>query len=297
MTTEFVAANGLVFEVEQCGEGDRLALCLHGFPELAASWRDQLPMLADLGFRAWAPNLRGYGGSSRPPCLSDYRIENLMNDVAGLIDASRARSVVLIGHDWGGLIAWLFATRRIRPLDALITLNIPHPACFMSALSRWRQLRKSWYFLAFQIPWLPDWLLGRKGGRAIRESLLATSRFPERFPRDLLDLYSRNAASPGGATAMLNWYRAAVRGGLRRQLKAGFPVIDVPTLMIWGDRDAFIENAAFTGAEAYVSDLTLTRLPGISHWVQHEDPAAVNGAIAGFLQARALADASAPAKA
>ena len=114
--TEFVEANGLRFEVDVCGSGDRLALCLHGFPEHSISWRHQLPMLADLGYRAWAPNLRGYGNSSRPEGMAAYSIECLMDDVAGLIDASGASETVLIAHDWGAVIAWHFAIRKLRPL-------------------------------------------------------------------------------------------------------------------------------------------------------------------------------------
>ncbi|MDC0175060.1 alpha/beta hydrolase [Pseudomonadales bacterium] len=100
--TRFVQANGLTFEVDQCGEGDKLAICLHGFPESSYSWRYQLPMLADLGYTAWAPNLRGYGKSSRPPFVEDYAMQHLLDDVAGLIDAAGKQEVVLIAHDWGG---------------------------------------------------------------------------------------------------------------------------------------------------------------------------------------------------
>ena len=126
--TEIIDANRLRFEVDMCGNGYQLALCLHGFPEHSFSWRHQLPMLAELGYLAWAPNLRGYGRSSRPEGMEAYGIENLMTDVADLIDASGCRETVLIAHDWGAVIAWYFAMRRIRPLSKLIILNVPHPA-------------------------------------------------------------------------------------------------------------------------------------------------------------------------
>src|SRR5947209_15738221 len=118
--TEFHRANGLTFEVDVCGDGPRLALCLHGFPECAYSWRYQLPFLARLGYTAWAPNLRGYGHSSRPPRVADYALDCLLADVAGLIDAAGKRSTLLIGHDWGGAVAWFFALRQLRPLQGLI---------------------------------------------------------------------------------------------------------------------------------------------------------------------------------
>src|SRR5437016_14244608 len=112
--TRFVQANGLCFEVDQCGEGDKLALCLHGFPECSFSWRYQLPLLARLGYTAWAPNLRGYGRSSRPPHVRDYALPCLLADIAGLIEAAGKHSTLLIGHDWGGLIGWHFALQALR---------------------------------------------------------------------------------------------------------------------------------------------------------------------------------------
>jgi pimeloyl-ACP methyl ester carboxylesterase len=154
---ERVAANGLNFHVLAAGQGDRLALFLHGFPELAFSWRHQLPVLAEEGWLAWAPDLRGYGETDRPVGRDEYAIEKLMDDVAGLIDASGARETLLIAHDWGGVVAWLFAIRKIRPLARLAVLNLPHPACFERALSRGcASGLRSWYVLFFQIPWLPE---------------------------------------------------------------------------------------------------------------------------------------------
>src|SRR6478672_964138 len=112
-----VAANGIHFEVATLGSGDRLALCLHGFPEHAISWRHQMPLLAKLGYRVWAPNLRGYGGTDSPPEVSAYRVEVLVEDVAALIRASGARETLLIGHDWGGALAWMLAMRRPSLID------------------------------------------------------------------------------------------------------------------------------------------------------------------------------------
>ena len=121
--TEFVETKGLSFEVDKCGEGNKLALCLHGFPEHSFSWRYQLPMLAELGYEAWAPNLRGYGKSQRPPLVSDYAMPKLLQDIADLIDSAGHEEVVLIAHDWGALIAWQFAIQKVRPLKKLIICN------------------------------------------------------------------------------------------------------------------------------------------------------------------------------
>ncbi len=162
---ETVRANGLEFEVLMAGGGDRLALLLHGFPEHAISWREQMEPLARLGYKVWAPNQRGYGRSSRPGRVEDYDIERLMEDVAGLIDAADAKETVLIGHDWGGVVAWCFASRKINPLKALVILNVPHPACYVRSMGRPGQLMRSWYAWAFQVPWLPEWL-GSRASRA-----------------------------------------------------------------------------------------------------------------------------------
>ncbi len=269
--TEFIDANGLRFEVLTCGSGETLALCLHGFPEVAQSWREQMRTLAELGYRVWAPNQRGYGRSARPPRTEDYAIEHLMADVAGLIDASGARRVVLLAHDWGALVAWTFAARRVRPLERLVIVNVPHPACFARALRHPGQMLRSWYVAFFQLPRLPELLLGQGRAAPVGELMLRTSTDREHFPRDLVAAVRENAAQPGALTAMLNWYRAYVRGGgLRRQLRLGFPVIETPTLILWGDADTALSLRTTEGTDRYVRDLTFVRLQGVSHWVQQD---------------------------
>jgi pimeloyl-ACP methyl ester carboxylesterase len=283
ITTGFVEANGLRFEVDQCGDGDTLALCLHGFPELAFSWRYQLPMLADAGYTAWAPNLRGYGASSRPPGVQYYHIDRLMDDVAALIDASGKTSVVLIAHDWGAIIAWQFAIEKRRPLHKLVICNVPHPGPLQKALrSGFAQIRRSWYVLFFQIPRLPEFLLGLRGARAIGEIFLKSSSNVAMFPPEVTEVYRRNARQPGALTAMLNYYRALLR--YRKTVAArGMPVIDVPTLMIWGEDDVALAKESTYGTGEYVRDFRIRYLPRVSHWVQQEAPEQVNAMIRAFL--------------
>lgn len=285
---ELVQANNQSFEVAMCGQGEKLALCLHGFPEHALSWREQLPALARLGYRAWAPNQRGYGRSSRPKKVSDYDIDKLIADVAALIDASAAKRTVLIGHDWGGVVAWAFAARQVRPLDALIIMNVPHPLCYVSRLFRSGQFFKSWYIYFFQLPWIPDWWLARRNARAVSGAVLRSSTNPKEFPRDLLDIFQQNAQIPGAITAMLNWYRAAFRRGFRRprQLRRDFPLIHTPTLMIWGEEDMALDKSTTYGTDRYVTNLTLRYLPGVSHWVQQDATDAVNEMMTCFLSGR-----------
>ena len=282
---EFVAANGQRFHVAAVGEGDRLALCLHGFPECWYSWRLQMPLLARLGYRVWAPDLRGYGLSSRPTEIRDYAIERLMDDVAGLIDASGATSTTLIAHDWGGLIAWFFATRRLRPLDRLVVMNIPHVGAARGNMS-WRQRRRSWYALFFQIPGLPERMFGADA-RRIGRMFQRTSARPDAFTPEDVEVYRENAALPGATKAMIHYYRALVRGGgMRRQMALGFPVIDVPTLLLWGTEDVALGVELTRGTDRFVSDLTVRYLPGVGHWVQQEAPAEVNEMLEAWLAGR-----------
>lgn len=275
VTTAFVNANGLTFEVDQCGAGDKFALLLHGFPESKYSWRFQMPLLARLGYRVWAPNLRGYGKTSRPAGVKDYHIDRLVEDVAGLIDAAGAKETLLVAHDWGAIIAWHCAIRKVRPLSGLVIMNVPHPACFARTLRTWSQLKKSWYVFFFQLPWLPERMLGARGAEAIGRAFTEMAVDKSRFPAPVVDEYRRNAQAPGAISAMVNYYRAAMRAG-RNVMNPAPGTVDARTLMIWGEEDTALDKETTVGTEAYVKDLTLRYLPGVSHWVQQEAPEKVN---------------------
>lgn len=283
ITTTFVKANGLTFEVDQCGSGEKFALLLHGFPESKHSWRFQLPLLAEMGYRAWAPNLRGYGKSGRPTSVSDYHIDKLVADVAGLIDASGAKETVLIAHDWGAIIAWHFAIKKVRPLSRLVIMNVPHPVCFARTMRSWAQLKKSWYMFFFQIPWLPERVLGARGAEAIGKAFTEMAVDKSRFPAPVVQEYRRNAQEPGALRAMVNYYRAAMRAGSK--VMVPLPgTVDVPTLMIWGEEDTALGKETTYGTEELVRDFTIRYLPGVSHWVQQEAPERVNGMLAAWLK-------------
>lgn len=282
--TEFIQANGLTFEVDVCGSGDKFALLLHGFPESKFSWRHQMPLLARLGYTVWAPNLRGYGRSSRPKEIGDYHIDRLVADAAGLIDAAKAKSTLLMAHDWGAIVAWHFAIKRARPLERLIIMNVPHPACFDREIKTWKQFKKSWYVMFFQIPWLPERLLARQGGEAIRRAFVDMAIDKARFPVAVTDEFRRNAMEPGALSAMINYYRAAMRAG-SAVMNPQPGTVDTPTLMIWGEEDTALDKATTVGTDKYVRDLTLRYLPGVSHWVQQEAPEKVNAMIEAWIKA------------
>jgi pimeloyl-ACP methyl ester carboxylesterase len=277
-----VPANGLTFEVFEAGAGGRLALLLHGFPQHAVMWRHLVAPLVGKGYRVWAVNQRGYGGTSRPAGKDSYSLEALTGDVAALIDASGARSVTLIGHDWGGLIAWVVAIRKLRPLERLVFINIPHPLCFARAWRRslWQKLRSA-YIGFFQIPRLPDFLLSAGGGALTGAMLRLSAGRGDAISEDAMAVYRDNAASPGGATAMLNWYRRAIHD-LRAARDLGAPV-EIPTLIVWGAADIALGEACLEGTERRVADLKVEKLSGVSHFSPEDAPDKVTELIKNFL--------------
>jgi len=229
-----------------------------------------------MGYRVWAVNQRGYGRTTRPTQVADYALPHLVDDVTALIDAARAKNVVLIGHDWGAMVAWCFAAQQRRPLDRLVIMNDPHPLCFRAALKHWRQMRKSWYVAFFQLPKLPERMLTMHGGAIVRRMFGSVA-----LPPDVLAVYIRQITEPGAATAMLNWYRA-IRLRNSRTLNLA-QVIGVPTLVVWGERDVALDPICLNGTEGYVRDLRVKRLPGVSHWVQQDAPQVVNELLREFL--------------
>lgn len=285
MATRIVEANGFAFAVDEVGEGDRLALCLHGFPESRFSWRAQMPVLAELGYRVWAPDLRGYGETEpKPRDVDSYRMERLLEDVAALIDAAGAREVMLVAHDWGAAVAWTFAARKVRPLSRLVIMNVPHPAVFADVLRRSpKQMLRSWYMAFFQIPRLPERMLLAKDAQAIRQAFSGMAKDKSRFSNAVLDRYAQDAQRPGAMTGMINWYRAAARHP--DFMREPWAKIEIPTLVIWGEADAALGLETLEGTEAYVADLQIKRLPGVSHWVQQEAPEAVNSLLVDWLKA------------
>lgn len=290
VSTRRVQANGQTFAIDEAGQGDAVALCLHGFPECRFSWRYQLPALAAAGWRVVAPDLRGYGDSSRPEGRDAYRMKHLVADAAALFDALGARRRLLVGHDWGALIAWSFAMQRTRPLDGLVVMNVPHPAVFRHVLRRsWAQRRRSWYVGFFQLPLLPEALLTAGRAHAVSRAFSGMAVNKAAFPPDVLERYRRNALVPGAMTAMVNYYRANFAG--LSNGAAPSPMIEVPTLMIWGEEDTALGLELTEGYGPYVADFTLERLPGVSHWVQQEAPEAVNARLLAWLNSRGLAGA------
>jgi pimeloyl-ACP methyl ester carboxylesterase len=279
-----VATNGIHLRVLQEGPADGpLAILLHGFPEHAGAWEEHSTLLARAGYRVWAPDQRGYGGSDKPERVADYALDRLAADVVGLIDAAGRERAVVIGHDWGAAVAWWVAARHPERVAKLVAINVPHPAAMRGYVGRsLAQLRKSWYILAFQLPLLPEALASREDFRMLARALTSSSR-PGTFTNEDLSAYRRAWAQPGALRSMLDWYRAM----LRHPPAMADARIAVPTLLLWGVHDVALERGLAQRSIDLCDDGRLTFFEDATHWVHHEEPERVHAAIAGFLGAGA----------
>lgn len=258
------ARGGLVFDVRDEGpqHGEPVVL-LHGFPQDSTSWDAVAPQLHDAGFRTLAPNQRGYSPGARPSSVAAYRARETATDVIALIDAAKAERVHLVGHNWGGAVAWTVASEWPDRVATLTSVSTPHPAAMRAVLMSSTQAFKSWYMGLLQVPWVSEFLLnpGGPAWQAVTRGL----------PAHQAHHYSQRMESPGALSAALNWYRALPREMVRPSLRVG--QIRVPTLYVWGDRDpAFGRAASEKTAEFVDSDYMFTILPGVGHWVPENAP-------------------------
>jgi epoxide hydrolase 4 len=264
----------------EAGKGP-LVVLLHGFPEFWWSWRHQIPALAAAGFHVVAPDLRGYNLSDRPRNVEDYDLMHLTADVAGVIRAMGEKKAHVVGHDWGGGIAYSFAMLYPEMLGRLAILNCPHPVTFERALSSsLRQLKKSWYIFFFQLPRLPERFLRSHDYRALRQALRAGR--PGSVPESEVEPYVDAARRAEGLFGGIHYYRAMLRGALLRTLPEP-ATIESPVLVIWGQRDEALGEELASPPVRWVPNARVERLPRASHWVQNDEPERVNALLAEFL--------------
>lgn len=275
MKEKFITTNGIKLHVVEAGPEDgKLVVLLHGFPEFWYSWRHQIDALAAAGYRVIAPDQRGYNLSDKPRATSAYAIEELAQDVVGLVAAYGRKSAMVVGHDWGAAVAWWLSLRHPEVVERLAILNVPHPAVMRKNLtSNLKQLRKSWYMFFFQLPLLPENLFKAADCAMGARSLVASSR-PNAFTPIDLDRYREAWKRPGAVRAMVNWYRAALRHAPRSMPKGGR--VQSPTLMIWGARDKFLGRELAQPSIERCDDGRLVFFEDATHWVHEEEPARVN---------------------
>lgn len=259
-----------------------MVILLHGFPDCSYTWRHQLPALAAAGFHAVAPDLRGYDGSSRPKGVSAYATSALATDIAGLVTALGEQRADLVGHDWGGGIAWAFAMFYPKLLRRLAILNAPHPITFRRHLRTLQQAKRSWYIFAFQLPVMPELGLARNDFASLRQVFRKASIRPGAFSEADIERHVDALRPPGALTAAINYYRAVFRDTGR----SGHRVrrVDAPVLVLWGDQDQFLGTALAEPGSDWVSNARVTHVPDAGHWIQHDLPELVNDELVRFLR-------------
>jgi pimeloyl-ACP methyl ester carboxylesterase len=266
----------------EAGQGPLIVL-LHGFPEFWYAWRHQIPALVGAGFRVIALDQRGYNTSDKPAGVDPYRIERLVEDVVGIIRAAGEENAVVVGHDWGGAIAWMVAMQHPEAVRRLIVMNAPHPRRVFEEFRTLDQLRRSWYMFFFQLPWLPEWMLRRSHYRLIEFVLSRDPVHRSAFTAEDIAAYRTAMAQPGALTAAINYYRALLRSNLLT-LYRGLRPVQCPTLLIWGEQDRYLGLRLTERLDRWVSNLTVARIPNASHWVQSDAPDRVNGLMLDFLK-------------
>ncbi|GAP95989.1 alpha/beta fold hydrolase [Leptolyngbya sp. NIES-2104] len=277
-THDRIFTNGINLHYITQGEGD-LILFLHGFPEFWYSWRKQIPEFAK-DHKAVAIDLRGYNDSDKPAGNDAYRMSEFVEDVKGVIEGLGYQRCTLVGHDWGGAIAWNFAYAYPQMLDKLIILNLPHPAKFSQGLTTPQQPLKSWYVFFFQVPGVPEFLIQLNDYKVLESAFLGMAVNKNAFTKEDIEQYKNALAKRGALTATINYYRNAFQSGI---VGKNWGVLNVPTLMIWGEEDTALGKELTYGTEQYVKDFRIRYIPKCSHWVQQEQPELVNQYIREFI--------------
>jgi epoxide hydrolase 4 len=276
MESRVVSTNGVHLRVWLDGPASGTpVLLLHGFPDFALGWGPQLAALAAAGYRVIAPDQRGYPGSDRPPRLEDYRVSTLVADVLGLLDALGIEQAHLVGHDWGGAVAWSLATDHSERFLTFTVLNMAHPREFGRAIRTSRQVFRSWYIFAFQLPGL-EYVLAAGRAELLIQALRAART--GRWSPEQLEAYREAFSDPRVVWGMLAWYRAAVRWP-----EAPRGRVRLPTLILWGRRDIAESFRMVEPSVARCDQVKLVVYDGAGHFVQHDAAAEVNAELLSHL--------------
>jgi pimeloyl-ACP methyl ester carboxylesterase len=290
--SRFANVNTVRLHYVSAGEGP-LMLFVHGFPEFWGAWEEQLAEFSS-DHQAVALDMRGYNLSSKPEDIADYAIDELVSDIKALVAHLGHRQLVLVAHDWGGAVAWSFANRHPELLEALVIINSPHPVVFArELLVNADQQAASTYMRTFQAPGFED-VLSQNDYALLIEKVFKAGKGWELTPDDR-DKYLAAWGQPGALTCGLNYYRASplyppATEEDRARIKgiADLPPevfsVQVPTLVIWGEKDTALLPGLLDGLDKYVADLTIKRIPDGSHWVVHEHPDVVNRYIREFIK-------------
>jgi pimeloyl-ACP methyl ester carboxylesterase len=267
-----IAGSGVELAVRDEGEGPAVLL-LHGFPDSSYLWRHQIEALVGAGFRAIAPDLRGFGESERPAAVEAYALRHLLADVSALLDALGLERAHVVGHDWGAGVAWIYAAVHPERVERLAVLSVGHPNAGREPSIEQRE--KAWYQLLFQFEGVAEELLRRDDWRLLRQFLRGAGD---------VDRYVVDLARPGALTAALNWYRANIPPGWELEPR-DLPPVAAPTLGLWSDGDAYLtEEPMRRSGEHVTGGWRYERIDGASHWLQLDRPERVNELLLEFLR-------------
>jgi pimeloyl-ACP methyl ester carboxylesterase len=275
MERRCLQARGLVFDVLAAGDpAGKPVLLLHGFPQTAACWTQLAEALAGAGYRILAPDQRGYSPGARPAAVPDYQMPELVADTLALADRAGAVRFHLVGHDWGGAVAWHLAARHPQRVATLTAVSTPHPRALAAALCSSAQPLRSAYIALFRTPRLPELILGARGLAGLR-LLLARSGLGPKW----VEAYAGALAEPGALAAALAWYRAADPSTLRA------PAVAVPTCRLWGSGDAALGRRATEATARWVTGpYHLQVLAGAGHWLPEQHTAELAGPLLAHLR-------------
>ncbi len=282
ITQRRIQAGEVTLNIAEAGPPDGpLVILLHGFPEFWFGWRAQIAALAQAGFCVVAPDQRGYNLSDKPKGVRAYRLDTLAADVLALAGALGAERFSLVGHDWGASVAWWLATIAPERITRMAILNAPHPALWRrEMLEDPEQRAKSRYVQMLRIPLLPE-LMARAGNyQGLADAFKQSSR-PDAFGPEAMAAYRAAWKQPGALTATLNWYRALFLQPLPVPAAGS---LTTPTLVLWGDQDAFARPDLAEASAALCAKAEVRHFPRASHWLAHDEPEAVSAALLDFLQ-------------
>ena len=302
--TEFrrvALSTGVSLNVALAGDPAKPAvILLHGFPESHRTWRDVAPLLQDKFYLAM-PDQRGFAGSDLPQDVEVYKAETLIDDIFALAEALSIERFALVGHDWGGAIAWGAALRGDPRVTRLAIINAPHPVVFQKSLIESEDQRAaSQYITAFRTPGF-ETMVEAKGFEWFFDTTFARHVDVSQVSEAERRQYIADWSQPGAFTAMLNWYRASrivvpppgVTVPLPEWLLGAFPKVKVPTLVIWGIQDAALLPLQLEGLDRLVDDLSIVKLPDVGHFAPWEAGDQVVSALEPFLAGQAAATAPA----
>lgn len=252
-----------------------MVVLLHGWPEFWYTWRKQIDFLSK-SFTVVAPDLRGFNLSDKPQGAANYTSDIVSKDIAELIPKLGFKKAFIVGHDWGGAVAWTFATLYPELTEKLAVLNCPHPKEMSDALLKnFSQIRKSWYMFFFQLPWLPERFVGSNLAVFFKKAIRAQLRERSSFTEEDVNAFVMAYQQKGALTGSINYYRA-LRYAFSK-LKIYKQKIKSPTLLIWGEKDMFLGKELTDNTAKYIDNsYEFKPIPNCSHWVQNDCPNEVN---------------------